>query len=348
MNWYQLVFKPLLFQLDAEEAHKLTMALFHLTCQIPGGQSLVQTLFRTTQSPDISVNLAGMALPNPVGLAAGFDKNGEWIDEMALLGFGFIEIGTVTPRPQIGNPKPRLFRIPEDEALLNRMGFNNAGMVPISKNLANRKNRKIVVGGNIGKNKNTPNEEAWKDYVACFRELAEHVDYFTINLSSPNTPGLRKLLEAEWLKEILEPVQNENQKLVRPKPIFLKIAPDLENGQLNDIVNSCLGSGLAGIVATNTTINRSDLKLPKAELEKMGQGGISGKPLEIVSRNLLHEIKALSGNRLSIISSGGIMDSEEAKKRLISGADAIQLYSGMVYRGPGLVKEVLSLLAGKN
>lgn len=344
MNGYSSVFKPLLFRLDAEEAHKLTMALFQFTCQIPGGRFLLNSLFEPPTGPNHPINLAGIPLPNPVGLAAGFDKNGEWIDEMALLGFGFIEIGTVTPKPQTGNPKPRLFRLPEDRALLNRMGFNNAGLEEVAKNLSKRKNRNIVVGGNIGKNKTTPNEEAWKDYVACYQALTYHVDYFTINLSSPNTPGLRKLLEAERLNAILEPVQNENQKQAKPKPIFLKISPDLEEGQIENIVSTCLSTGLAGIVATNTTVNRSNLKASRQEIEKFGPGGISGKPLEIVSRNLLLEINSLSDSKLEVISSGGIMDPVEAKSRLEGGARAIQLYSGLVYTGPGLVKEILNQL----
>lgn len=342
MSFYTKFGKPFLFQLDAENAHWLTMASLRLACQLPGGKRILQQLFQPSIKADFQTEVAGIQFKNPIGLAAGFDKNAEFTDELACLGFGSIEIGTVTPLPQVGNPRPRLFRMPADEALLNRMGFNNEGVDAVAKRLRKRKNREIIIGGNIGKNKITSNEEAWRDYLTCFRVLADEVDYFTINLSSPNTPGLRQLLEKEFLTPLLEPIQNENQKRNKPKPLFLKISPDIESEQLESILEALISLNMNGIVATNTTTNRNSLETSEEEIEQLGSGGISGLPLQKCSLEFLKEINSKTNGKLAIISSGGIMNPEEGKSRLQNGANLIQLYSGLVYYGPGLVGNCLN------
>jgi len=345
INWYKDLVKPLLFSLDAEQAHYLSADLLRFGAKTPVLKDILKGLFPIQKEKDLSVELAGLKFLNPIGLAAGFDKNAELIDALPLLGFGFAEIGTVTPRPQTGNPKPRLFRLPEDEAIVNRMGFNNDGMEVIAKRLSKRSQSGIIIGGNIGKNKDTPNEKAFEDYVACFKCLHEFVDYFTINLSSPNTPGLRQLLEKESLFGILEPVQNENQKLTKAKPTFLKISPDMEDSQLEDVVHICKTLQISGIVATNTSITRQNLSSSNLEIEYIGAGGLSGKPIKERSSEVLKKLKTLIDSDLFLMASGGIMDANDAEERFQSGANAVQLYSGLVYEGPGLVSEILNQMA---
>jgi len=345
LNWYKDIFKPILFSLDAEHAHYLSAGLLQFGAKTPILNHILKGIFPVSKKTDLSIQLAGLKFLNPIGLAAGFDKNAELINALPLLGFGFAEIGTVTPKPQNGNPKPRLFRLPKDEAIINRMGFNNDGMQEIAKRLSKRTRPDFIIGGNIGKNKDTPNERAFEDYVACFQCLNEFVDYFTINLSSPNTPGLRQLLEKESLFGILEPVQNENQRLTKAKPIFLKISPDMEVSQLEDVVHICKNLKISGIVATNTTIGRYGLSYSNLEIERIGSGGLSGKPIKERSVEVLSKLKRLAGNELLIMASGGIMNGNDAKERFLSGADAVQLYSGLVYSGPGLVSDILNQLA---
>lgn len=338
---YPLLWKPLLFRLDAEQAHAVSAGALKWAASFPIGRQLLKQLYSADLQTNASKMVAGIHFPNPIGLAAGFDKNAELVDAMACLGFGFIEVGTVTPKSQTGNPRPRLFRLPEDEGIINRMGFNNDGVVKVADRLARRKNREIVVGGNIGKNKDTPNETAWKDYVLCFNALAAHVDYTTINLSSPNTPGLRQLLEKEFLTSILEPVQAENQKRSSTKPVFLKISPDMEPDQLHELVETCLDLKISGLVANNTTISRENLATAFRKVEEMGLGGLSGRPLRNRSENLLVNLKSITQNRLPIIATGGIMNPADVKNRLELGADLVQVYSGMIYYGAGLVRDSL-------
>ena len=344
MSLYQAVLKPFLFTLDAEQAHYVAAQGLQFLASFPAGTTILKGLYTNTLEGNLSHNLAGISLPNPVGLAAGFDKNGVWLDALALLGFGFIEVGTVTPKPQIGNPRPRLFRLPADEAILNRMGFNNDGVEKVARRLAGRKKTNLVVGGNIGKNKWTPNEEAHRDYVLCFNALYDYVDYFTINLSSPNTPGLRQLMEREFLQTVLEPVQNENNRRAKPKPVFLKIAPDMEQTQLADLVETCATMQIAGIVATNTTASRLHLSSQMASAQ-LGAGGVSGRPLRLAAEQMLAQVVELAAGRLAIISSGGIMEAQDASRRLALGAQAVQLYSGLIYHGPGLVHESLRAIS---
>ena len=292
-------------------------------------------------SSTLSQTTDSIEFPNPLGLAAGFDKNAEYVDLMANLGFGFIEIGTVTPKPQDGNPRPRMFRLPKDKALINRMGFNNGGIKLVKRNLKKRKNRSIIIGANIGKNKVTPNERAVDDYVICFNELHPLVDYFTINVSSPNTPGLRELQNKEALSKLLTKLVSLNKELKSPKPIYLKIAPDITNAQLDDIIDLVEITGIQGINCTNTTISREDLKTDSSEIEMIGNGGLSGAPLTNRSQEVLKYVISKRDIPFTIFSVGGIYNEEEAKKRLELGANLIQVYTGMIYEGPGLIKRIL-------
>jgi dihydroorotate dehydrogenase len=283
-------------------------------------------------------NVFGLRFTNPVGLAAGFDKDAKFTEEFACLGFGFIEIGTVTPLPQPGNEKPRMFRLPEDEALINRMGFNNDGVKAAARRLRERKSN-IIIGGNIGKNIVTTNENAIQDYEACFRELFDVVDYFVVNVSSPNTPGLRELQEKEPLKQLLNRLQEVNSQL-KQKPLLLKIAPDLTDEQLDDIIEIVLETKLDGVVATNTTISRSHLQTSNLKLETLGAGGLSGKPLTNRSTQVIRYLASRSQGRFKIIGVGGIHSSEDAIEKIKAGADLIQIYTGFVYEGPALIKRI--------
>ena len=292
----------------------------------------------------LETTVAGIRFPNPLGLAAGLDKDAKMVDEFSVLGFGFVEIGTVTPVAQAGNDKPRLFRLPKDEALINRMGFNNEGAEAAASRLSKRKSQ-IPVGGNIGKNKSTPNENAIDDYEKCFRSLYKAVDYFVVNVSSPNTPGLRALQEKEPLKKLLLHLQKLNTDLshsynTSKKPVFLKIAPDLTNEQLDEIIEVVKDSGIDGIVATNTTISRENLRTGKVEIDSMGNGGLSGKPLDNRSTEVIRYLHLKSGGTIPIIGVGGIHSPEDALEKLHAGASLLQLYTGLIYEGPGLVKRI--------
>lgn len=299
---------------------------------------LFKRLF-TIEHPQLERNLFGLKFKNPVGMAAGFDKDAVLIDGFSTLGFGFIEIGTTTPLPQAGNPKPRLFRLVKDSAIINRMGFNNKGLEMAIKNLKARKS-KVVIGGNIGKNKSTPNEEAELDYLKCFNALHPYVDYFVVNVSSPNTPNLRDLQEKEPLKNLISKLQAENNKLTQPKPILLKIAPDLTDSQLDDVVDIAFETNLAGVIATNTTISRSGLATDNAIIQSIGAGGLSGKPLNSRSLEVIRYIHQRSNAKIPIIGVGGINSPEAAQEMLNAGASLIQIYSGLIYEGPSLVKRI--------
>jgi len=305
--------------------------------QLPGVASTLKATLHYDH-PSLQKTVAGLKFKNPVGLAAGFDKDGKYFSTMAALGFSHIEIGTVTPLPQPGNPKPRLFRLIKSKALINRMGFNNDGAEALAERLKKDRPKDIVIGANIGKNKDTPNDEAANDYLKSFRILYGLVDYFTVNVSSPNTPGLRSLQDKEPLTNLLSALQKENHSA---KPIFLKIAPDLTHEQLDEIIGIVINSGISGIIATNTTITRNGLKESQEEIEAMGAGGLSGAPILDMSVSVVQYLKAKSAGSFAIIGVGGIDDYTSAKKHFDAGADLIQLYTGMIYSGPSLVKEIL-------
>jgi dihydroorotate dehydrogenase len=346
---YKSLLKPIFFKFQPEKAHELALSLFKLALLIPGYGYFHDKKYLKNY-PGLERNAFGLTFKNPVGLAAGFDKNAAYIPLMARLGFGHIEVGTVTPLAQPGNDKPRLFRLPKDEALINRMGFNNDGVDVMVSNLRRksvinaRKKYNVVIGGNIGKNKVTPNEDAWKDYVICFEKLFDWVDYFVVNVSSPNTPGLRELQEKEPLTNIINKLQAINGTKPMPKPILLKIAPDLTDTQLLDIVAIAKETGLAGIIATNTTLDRSMLTSDPKQLETIGAGGLSGKPVSKISNEVLWFLRRELGNNLPLIGVGGIMNHHDVTEKINRGANLVQIYSGMVYEGQGMVKDILKKL----
>lgn len=331
-------FRPLLFSIDPEKIHAWVFDMLRLKSALPGFQSILKLLY-DFKDPRLERKLFGLTFKNPVGLAAGFDKNAKVIDALSCLGFGFIEIGTLTPKPQPGNDKPRLFRLPEDQALINRLGFNNEGVIAAVNRLRKRRSS-VVVGGNIGKNKWTPNESAWEDYLYCFNALYEHVDYFVVNVSSPNTPGLRELQEKKPLQELLQRVKDLSLTKPEIKPVLLKIAPDLTSGQLNDIVDICKTTAIDGIIATNTTVSRDGLQTESKKLAAIGAGGLSGKPLARRSTEVIRYLREALGKNFPIIGVGGIMSADDAMEKLQAGADLIQLYTGFVYEGPGLIKRI--------
>jgi len=339
---YSLI-KPILFKFDPENVHYFVTDGLHLVNNIPGGSAISRVIWNV-EDKRLEREVFGLKFKNPVGLAAGFDKNGVMIKEMANLGFGFVETGTVTPLPQDGNPKPRMFRLPADEALINRMGFNNYGVDAMAERIAEyrkspaSKQQRIIIGGNIGKNKVTPNEEAVNDYIKCFDRLFDVVDYFVVNVSSPNTPGLRALQEKEPLLNILNTLQQKNNKNGVSRPILLKIAPDLTNEQLDDIVEIVQQSGIAGVIATNTTINRENLTSPETLKNEMG--GLSGKPLTHRSTAVIGYLHKKSNGSFPIIGVGGIHSAEDALEKLNAGASLVQLYTGFIYEGPGLIGRI--------
>ncbi|RYZ54017.1 MAG: quinone-dependent dihydroorotate dehydrogenase [Sphingobacteriales bacterium] len=334
---YQLV-RKLLFGMDPEAVHYMVMDKLRQAYSFKLSRSFLKSQY-TLKDPGLETELWGLRFPNPVGLAAGFDKDGKYTDALACLGFGFIEIGTVTPRPQPGNPKPRLFRLPADKAVINRMGFNNGGASAAAARLKHRK-EKIIIGGNIGKNKDTPNEQATSDYEACFHELYPVVDYFVVNVSSPNTPGLRELQEKAPLTALLNRVMELNRQTGAPRPLLLKIAPDLTDSQLDDIIDIVKSTGIQGIVATNTTIDRSALLTPGAEVEQMGAGGLSGAPLKQRSTEVIRYIREKSGNTIPVIAAGGIFTAADAREKLDAGASLVQVYTGFIYEGPAIAKNI--------
>lgn len=316
------------------------------------GETIVQHLFQYKPT-NLAKEVMGLHFPNPVGLGAGFDKNAAYLHELEALGFGFVEIGTVTPKAQTGNDQPRLFRLPADKALINRMGFNNEGVAAVKERLINWNSRgksvgDLIVGGNIGKNKVTANEDAWKDYSICFKELHDHVDYFVVNVSSPNTPGLRALQEKDALTKIFSELQHHNAGKKIAKPLLLKIAPDLTKEQLDDIIELSLSMNLSGLVATNTTLDRSKLSPASALLsESIGMGGLSGKPLQQRSTEIVQYISDQTAGKIPIIASGGIFTGADAEEKLNAGASLVQVWTGFVYEGPSIVKNICKYLAEK-
>lgn len=362
---YKLL-RSLLFFFPAEGVHHFSMRCLKGIC----GWGLTRRLVAWACQPEPTnpaIGVFGLSFPNLVGLGAGFDKNALYLRELAALGFGFVEIGTVTPRPQPGNDQPRLFRLPQDEGLINRMGFNNDGVEVIAERLRRwraRPTAPLIIGGNIGKNKVTPNEEAWKDYETCFRALYAHVDYFVVNVSSPNTPGLRELQEKDALRRILTRLQAVNAELAvkvelaggaaarlagasaepgpgrRGRPLLLKIAPDLNQQQLDDVIALALEIGLDGLVATNTTIAREGLLTPKERLEAIGAGGLSGAPLRGRATEMVRYLCSQTGGRIPVIASGGIFTGADAREKLEAGASLVQVWTGFIYEGPFIVRRI--------
>jgi dihydroorotate dehydrogenase len=331
--WYFL--KNILFLFPAETAHHFSLDAFRLLCRIPLIPTIIRFLYRAPISNPIQ--LFGLDFANPIGLSAGLDKNGDYIEALSLLGFSHIEIGTITPLPQEGNPTPRLFRFPAQHALINRMGFNNKGAAYVAQKLARTTIPKgLVLGINIGKNKITPNESAWKDYISCFETLYPFAHYFTINISSPNTPGLRALQDRAPLEELLRTIRSANESKPKPKPIFLKIAPDLTWDQLREIKDLAIDYEIDAIILGNTSVDRSLLDDTEGAVEKMGPGGLSGGPIEPLAREKLKEIMSMPGS-IPIISVGGISSGKEAHLRIELGASLVQLYSGLIFQGPGLI-----------
>lgn len=361
MSVYKRLIKPVFFLFQPETIHRVVFVALKLIFNIPFVRWFIRKAY-SVDSTQLKRTVFGLDFQNPVGLGAGFDKDAKLFDELSCFGFGFIEIGTVTPVAQSGNPKPRMFRLPEDEAIINRMGFNNEGAERVAERLRKKKSG-IIIGGNIGKNKNTPNENAVDDYEICFRALYDVVDYFVVNVSSPNTPGLRELQEKEPLKKILRRLQEVNvelkvnsqrstvgsrQTIGSRKPILLKIAPDLTNEQLDNIIEIIIDTKIDGVVATNTTVFRSGLRTSEAQLQTIGVGGLSGKPLAERSTEVIRYLHAKSKGKFSIIGVGGIHSPVDAIGKLKAGASLVQLYTGFVYEGPGLVKRINEALLVSN
>ncbi|MCM4165587.1 MULTISPECIES: quinone-dependent dihydroorotate dehydrogenase [unclassified Arenibacter] len=344
---YKQLIRPILFQFDPENIHHFTFKALRFFSRMGFG-AIFRKLY-TVNDPRLERELFGLKFKNPVGLAAGFDKDARLYNELSDFGFGFIEIGTLTPKPQDGNPKKRLFRLKKDQAVINRMGFNNKGVFDAVENL--KKKHRVLIGGNIGKNKLTPNELAAKDYLICFDALFDHVDYFVVNVSSPNTPGLRELQDRQPLTALLKELKKENTKLARAKdgkerPILLKIAPDLSNDQLLDIIGIVKDTDIDGLIASNTTIARDNLK--SDILLKEETGGLSGRPLAKRSTEVIRFLSEKSNKAFPIIGVGGIHSAEDALEKLDAGADLVQLYTGFIYEGPSLIKRINKAIVGRS
>ncbi|AUP78083.1 quinone-dependent dihydroorotate dehydrogenase [Flavivirga eckloniae] len=335
---YKLLLRPLFFLFDPEKIHHFTFSLIKVTSKIPGFAALFRSLY-VVKGAKLKRNLFGLTFKNPVGLAAGFDKNAVLYNELANFGFGFIEIGTVTPRGQVGNPKKRLFRLKDDQGIINRMGFNNEGVEAAISQL--KKNQgKLIIGGNIGKNTDTKPEDYTKDYLECFNALHPYVDYFVLNVSCPNVGSHAKLNDKDYLEELIGAVQEANASFESKKPILLKIAPDLNNGQLDEIVELVADTKLDGVIASNTSMDRSDLKASEALLENIGNGGLSGQPIKDKSTSVIKYLSEKSNKAFPIIGVGGIHSAEDALEKIDAGADLVQVYTGFIYEGPSLVKKI--------
>ena len=335
------IVRKLLFLMPPEKAHYFTMNSLSLLSKIP----LLSSLFFPKPNKDQKISFCGLQFTNKIGLAAGFDKDARFLDVLAKMGFGHVEVGTVTPLAQEGNPQPRLFRLPKDNALINRMGFNNQGVDAMVERLKNKPSN-IIIGGNIGKNKLTPNENATKDYLICFRKLFKYVDYFTVNVSSPNTPGLRELQDKEPLTQLLQELMDERAKLLaknKIKPILLKIAPDMSEEQIKEVSEVVSSTGIDGIILNNTTLDRNDLKTPPEEIENIGAGGLSGAPMKTKSNDTLRIARKYLPSDFPIIGVGGISNQKDGQERIDTGANLIQIYTGFVYGGIGLVKKLAKI-----
>lgn len=337
---YKLLIRPLLFCFDPEKVHYFTFSALRVINKIPVVSSIFNSFYQF-EDKRLEREVFGLKFKNPVGLAAGFDKDAKLYKELSNLGFGFIEIGTLTPKAQDGNPKKRLFRLQEDSGIINRMGFNNGGVLEAVERLK-KNNGHVLIGGNIGKNKVTPNENATDDYVICFNTLYDYVDYFVVNVSSPNTPGLRELQDKEPLTKLLQTLQDLNTTKPKQKPILLKIAPDLSNDQLLDIIAIVNDTKIAGVIATNTTLSREGLQ----SVNKIEAGGLSGKPLTKRSTEVIRFLAENSNQSFPIIGVGGIHTAEDAIEKLNAGASLVQLYTGFIYEGPQLIKDINRKLLG--
>lgn len=338
---YSSILKPIFFRMDPEKAHHVVIDGLSAAGKVPGLNGLMHAMYGVAKSPELATELFGLQFPHPVGLAAGLDKNGKAADGFSSIGFGFAEVGTVTPKGQAGNEQPRLFRLPPDEALINRMGFNNDGTAAMAERLARRKISRIPIAVNIGKNKTTPNELAHEDYQACIRDLYTYGDFFVVNISSPNTPDLRDLQHGEELKNLLGAVREEMGAQAakigtKTKPVLVKIAPDMTDEQLELTVDSIMESGVSGIIATNTTLSRSGLKHSNAK----ESGGLSGKPLRDRSTDVIRAVYRQTGGQLPIIGSGGIFTPQDAYDKIRAGAALVEIYTALIYKGPGLLREL--------
>jgi dihydroorotate dehydrogenase len=338
---YKKIILPFLFLFDPEKVHNFTFLFFKISLNLPFIGFFIEKIY-SVKNNKLERKLFGLEFKNPVGLAAGFDKNAKLYKELSRFGFGFVEIGTVTPEPQQGNPKKRLFRLTNDQGIINRMGFNNDGMAKIALRL--KKNKNTLIGGNIGKNKNTPNTQAVNDYLLCFNHLYEFVDYFVVNVSSPNTPNLRELQNKDSLSLILKSLKDENLKKTKPKPILLKISPDLSYQNLSEIVDLVVSLKIDGIIATNTTINRDNL----ISEHKNESGGLSGRPVAKKSNEVIKYISEKSNGLIPIIGVGGIHSAQDAIDKIKAGADLVQIYTGFIYEGPSLIKSINKALASLN
>ncbi|PWH81530.1 dihydroorotate dehydrogenase (quinone) [Algibacter marinivivus] len=335
---YKSLLRPLFFSFDPEKIHHFTFSLVKFTSKIPGFKNLFRSLY-VVEDDKLERELFGLKFKNPVGLAAGFDKNAVLYNELANFGFGFIEIGTVTPKGQAGNPKKRLFRLKDDKGIINRMGFNNDGLESAIEQLKANK-RKLVIGGNIGKNTNTKPEDYTKDYLECFKALHPYVDYFVLNVSCPNVGSHAKLNDKDYLEELIGAVQEANNTFEKQKPILLKIAPDLNNNQLDEIIELVKDTNLDGVIASNTSTDRTDLKASKEQLETIGNGGLSGQPIKNKSTKVIKYLSEKSNKAFPIIGVGGIHSAEDALEKLNAGADLVQIYTGFIYEGPSLIKSI--------
>jgi dihydroorotate dehydrogenase len=337
-SMFKLLIRRILFWFRPETAHYLAAGLFAALLYVPGMRALVRWWF-SPPTTTLKVSKKGLQFDSVVGLAAGFDKDAKLYRNFGLLGFGFIEVGTVTPRPQSGNPRPRLFRLPQDRVLINRMGFNNDGVDAMVERLKYR-NGSLVIGGNIGKNKDTPAENAHEDYLICFEKLYDYVDYFAVNVSSPNTPGLRGLQQKEPLMRLLTTILDARSKKTKTKPVLLKISPDLNEDQVREIAEICKSTGIDGIIAANTTLSRDGLVSKSSLVEDCGSGGLSGWPLKARSNRIIRIAREVLGPEALIIGCGGVEHKDDAQEKLKAGADLVQVYTGFVYEGPSLIKRI--------
>ena len=342
---YKAILRPFFFLFDPEKIHHFVFKLIRFSNAIPGFSSINKKIFNL-EDKSLEREVFGLKFKNPVGIAAGFDKNAVLINQLENYGFGFIEIGTATPKPQDGNPKPRMFRLKEDEALINRMGFNNIGVDAIVENLK-KKRTSLIIGGNIGKNTATSNDNAIADYVYNFNALHDVVDYFVVNVSCPNVKNLTKLQDTDFLTELLGELKIINATKKVQRPILLKIAPNLDHNALDEIIELISNTGIDGVVATNTETSRDGLKTPKEDVEKMGNGGLSGKPVKERSTEIIKYLSTKSNKAFPIIGVGGIHSEEDALEKLEAGADLVQIYTGFIYEGPNLVKRINKAILNK-
>jgi dihydroorotate dehydrogenase len=341
---YKILIRPLLFRFNPESVHHWTKNFLKIVFKVPGAAFVIKKLYQFDH-PSLETEVFGLKFKNPVGIAAGFDKNAELFNEMSAFGFGHVEIGTVTPLGQKGNPKPRIFRLKKDLALINRLGFNNLGVEKVRNNLERKRHNNLIVGGNLGKNTLTPNSNAISDYLKTFEQLFKYVDYFTINVSCPNISDMCELQDRDFLEELLIDIQSINNKKEDPKPILLKVAPDLNNQQLDDVIEVVKKTGIDGVIATNTTITRNNLK---TSWEPLGSGGLSGKPLAQRSTEVIRYLSQKSDNAFPIIGVGGIFSPKDAIEKLDAGAKLVQVYTGFVYEGPGIAKRINKALLNRS